>query len=81
MSAVMRAKMMVNSVVNTGAAVNLSLRAVAKNDGYPSDGRDENNTFAFWTPNASVEMTITNPDLFDKFQEGQTYYVDFTSAT
>jgi len=58
----------------------LEFSAVAKNDGYPADGSDENNTFAKWTPSASVKMTITNPALVGKFTQGQEFYVDFTAV-
>lgn len=63
-----------------GAFEELEFSAVAKNDGYPADGSDENNTFAKWTPSASVKMTITNPALVGKFTQGQEFYVDFTAV-
>lgn len=80
MSTAMRAKMRVSNVVKGNGYENLSFNAVAKNDGYPSDGSDENNTFAKWTPTATVTMTVNNPALHGKFEIGQTYYVDFTPA-
>ena len=79
----MRAKMRVASVTKYGeppTQVNLTFGAVGKSDGYPPDGSDENNTFAKYTPNASLQMSIQNPALLDKFQEGQQFYVDFTPA-
>lgn len=91
MSAVMRAKMVVASVsvgrmlsTDPNSAIvseNLALRAVCKNDGYPADGSDENNSFARWTPLANLTMCVNNPELFGKFKEGDTFYVDFTLAT
>ena len=54
--------------------------AVPLNGVYPTDGSDENNTFAKWTPNAIASFTITNPDLHGKFAAGDTFYVDFTPA-
>lgn len=54
--------------------------AVAKTGSYPADGSDENNSFARWTPNASLSMTIANPALLGKFSVGDTFYVDFTET-
>jgi hypothetical protein len=47
------------------------LRAVAKNGSYPSDGSDEDNTYAKYSPSASVEITIANPALFGKINNGE----------
>ena len=44
----------------------LKFRAVAKNGSYPSDGSDEDNTYARFSPTASVEITIANPELIGK---------------
>jgi hypothetical protein len=54
--------------------------AVPKDTAYPEDGTDEDNSFARWTPQASCEITIANPNLWGKLVEGQRYYVDFTLA-
>ena len=75
----MRAKMKVTNVDHAGdAQETLKFSAVAKNDGYPADGSDENNTYAKWTPAAELQMVITNPALVGKFVVGQEFYVDFT---
>jgi len=77
----MRAKMKVTGAIkHSDTCLELTMTAVCKNDGYPADGTDENNTFAKWTPSAEVKMSITNPALVDKFVAGQEYYVDFTKA-
>lgn len=77
----MRAKMkVVATKQHNETCEELEFSAVAKNDGYPADGSDENNTFAKWTPSASVKMTITNPALVGKFTPGQEFYVDFTAV-
>jgi hypothetical protein len=47
---------------------------------YPEDGGDENNTFAKFTPSASVEIYVANPALFGAFKVDEQYYVDFTPA-
>ena len=77
----MRAKMRVsNVVVHPDGSESLSFSGVAKSDGYPSDGSDENNSFARWTPCAEMTMTVQNPDLFGKFSIGDEFYLDFTKA-
>lgn len=78
----MRAKLQVSSVFkNEGGNEILRMHGVCKNDGYPSDGSDENNTFARFSPSAHLEISIANPDLHGKFEPGQQFYVDFTPAS
>ena len=76
----MRAKLKIISILQREGHEILTLQAVGKSEGYPEDGSDENNTYATWTPTASLEITITNPALRGKFTPGQAYYVDFTPA-
>lgn len=78
--ATMRAKMKVNSIQVSGSCEVIRFSAVCKKEGYPDDGSDENNSFARWTPQADLSMTITNPDLLGKITEGQEFYLDFTPA-
>jgi len=78
--AIMRAKMKVLNVVEGTGCETLAFGAVYKEDGYPSDGTDEDNTFARWTPSAQLSMTITNPELLGKFNIGDKFYLDFTKA-
>lgn len=76
----MRAKMRVLDADQQETCLNLRLCAVASVNQYPDDGTDENNTFAKWTPSATLAMCITNPALFGKIRPGQEFYVDFTLA-
>ena len=83
----MRAKMQVSSVfphrnpeTAETSSETLHFHGVAKSNGYPVDGSDEDNTFAKWTPSINLQMHVTNPALFGKFEPGQKFYVDFTSA-
>ena len=82
----MRAKMVVNYVTSLADAEKkvtqetIKFSAVSKNEGYPDDGLDENNTFATFTPSAQLEMSITNPALLGKMAPGDTFYVDFTKV-
>ena len=81
----MRAKMQVTGVEvpsnseGTTTGERLYFRAVA-NCPYPADGSDENNTYAKFSPDASLSIYVANPELFGQFKTGETYYVDFTSA-
>lgn len=81
----MRAKLKVLSVNENHASdktktgESLVMGAVGASS-YPDDGTDENNTFAKWSPSASLTILIANPDLFGQFEAGQQYYVDFTLA-
>ncbi|SEG13157.1 hypothetical protein [Marinobacterium lutimaris] len=77
----MRAKMAIYSVVvGDDGSEQLSMRAVCRNDAYPEDGSDENNTFAQFTPAADLTMVVNNPALAGKFKEGDAFYLDFTKA-
>lgn len=58
----------------------LNMHAVCKSTAYPADGSDEDNTFAKWSPQANLAITINNPDLWGKFTVGDKFYVDFTPA-
>jgi hypothetical protein len=74
----MRAKLKLNNVQKFEGCEVLTFNAVCKNEGYPADGSDENNTFARWTPNAELKMTVNNPALLGVYEPGQEFYVDFT---
>jgi hypothetical protein len=77
----MRAKMrVIHTKKRSDTCEELEFSAVCKNDGYPADGSDENNSFAMWTPSATLKMSITNPALVGAFTAGQIVYVDFTLA-
>lgn len=81
----MRAKLQVGHIVvhrdkdgNTTQET-LNMHAVAASK-YPEDGSDEDNTFARFSPGASLSINIANPALFGKFKHGAKFYVDFTPA-
>jgi len=76
----MRAKLRITNVETFGSAERLTFAAVCKSSAYPADGSDEDNSFAMWTPSASLTMTVNNPALAGKFAIGQKFYVDFTPA-
>ena len=74
----MRAKIKITSIKKwSETQEDLNFSAVCANQ-FDAEGNDENNTYAKWTPNASLSMTITNPALIGKFSEGQEFYIDFT---
>jgi len=58
----------------------LTFRAVCKSGGYDDTGYDEDNSFAKFSPDAHLSITIANPVLFGQFTTGEKYYVDFTKA-
>jgi hypothetical protein len=76
----MRAKMQVNAVEQKETVLTLSLSAVTDKP-FDAEGNSEDNSFSKWTPTATLVMTITNPNLFGKFKQGQKFYLDFTEAT
>lgn len=79
MTTAMRAKFIVSSITKHGeTSETLSMRAVCKNDGYPANGADEDNTFAMWTPSADLSMQINNPALVGAYKVGDKFHVDFT---
>lgn len=80
MSATMRAKMKVSRVERWDGADKVTMIAVCKQGGYPADGSDEDNTYAKFTPQGELTLTIANPALVGKIEPGTTFYVDFTSA-
>lgn len=77
---VMRAKMVITKVERGEGYERLCFMAVGPNAAYPSDGSDENNTFARWTPSAELTMHVNNPDLHGKFEQGMEFYLDFKPA-
>lgn len=76
----MRAKLKVDRIEQFETSETLHFRAVYKNGAYPEDGTDEDNTFALFTPSATLEMQINNPALIGSFKVGQAFYVDFTEV-
>ena len=78
---VMRAKLQISRVETPyEGAEKLTFHAVCKDGGYPSDGSDEDNSYARWSPQADLTIVINNPALHGKFKVGEKFYVDFTSA-
>lgn len=75
----MRAKLKLISVEAFTGCEKLKFNAVCK-PSYDGDGADEDNTYAKFSPNASLEIMVTNPALLDTFKPGEVYYVDFTQA-
>lgn len=75
----MRAKVYVSGITKYSADTeSVQFSAISKNGGYPSDGSDEDNTYAKFSPMAHFNITIANPDLVGQYHLGEKYYVDFT---
>lgn len=78
MSKPMRAKVVVNKVTSFGASETVVFNPVCRKEGYPTDGSDENNTFAKFSPSGEFSLSIANPALLGVYKPGQAFYVDFT---
>lgn len=77
----MRAKLQISSVtVHQGGSETLKFHAVSKSTPYAADGSDDDNTYAHYSPSATLEICIANPALHGKFKPGDKFYVDFTPA-
>ena len=76
----MRAKLKIESVTAFEGGEKLKFHAVCKTGSYPADGSDEDNTYAKFSPSASLEIAVMNPALHGQFKPGEKFYVDFTKA-
>lgn len=76
----MRAKMRVGSVMPSHNNTETLMFCGVSASKYPEDGSDENNTYAKFSPSATFQLHLANPDLVGKFAVGDTFYVDFTPA-
>ena len=85
----MRAKLEVRKITSYGSpsdtcspvtSEQIEFAAVCGTDPFGKDGESEDNTYARWTPTATLSMYITNPNLLGKITVGQKFYVDFTEA-
>lgn len=77
---VMRAKLQIASVTkHSETCEQLKFHGVGAKS-YPADGSDEDHTFAKFSPNVALDITITNPALIGQFEPGQKFYVDFSPA-
>lgn len=79
MSKPMRAKVYVSGIQKYSAdSETINFSAISKNGGYPSDGSDEDNTYAKFSPMAHFNINIANPALIGQYHLGEKFYVDFT---
>lgn len=67
----------INQISETQEQLNFSAVTEAPFD---AEGNSEDNSFARYTPDGHLTMTITNPNLIGKFGVGEKYYLDFTKA-
>lgn len=80
MATTMRAKFQINSVEQQlGGAEKLTLGAVCSK-GFGPNGESEDNTYARYTPQGSLTLTVNNPSLLGQFKPGEKFYLDFTPA-
>lgn len=70
-----RAKFRVHMIQRSATQETVSLSPV-----YSSDPENENAKWAAATPSGQITMTIGNRDAMGKFEEGKSYFIDFTEA-
>lgn len=76
----MRAKMRVTEVNRFEQQDRVKMVAVARSGTYPDDGSDEDNTYAKFSPQGELTITIANPALLGVIEPGTKFYLDFTPA-
>ena len=76
----MRAKVKLNTIQPNQGSETLIFNPVAKNGAYGEHGKDEDNTYAKYSPSGQFVLTVANPALLGQFKVGETYYVDFMPA-
>lgn len=76
----MRAKMQLQKIEQHMYGETLHFAAVARKDGYPEDGSDEDNTYAKFSPSGELRLHVANPALIGQFKPGEKYYLDFQKA-
>jgi hypothetical protein len=76
---VLRAKMRVGEVLHSKNADGTTDQERVKLHAVTS-GSAENKEFSKWTPAATFEIYISNPEAFGKLSSGHEFYVDFTPA-
>lgn len=77
MEAVLRLKMMVNSVKTVhDTEGEPSQQELALSAAYSNKEGSANAQWSKWTPSASLTMSVSNPAAFGKVRPGQFVYVD-----
>lgn len=76
----MRAKFKITEVEKQSETCEVLKMSAVTEKPFDADGNSEDNSFAKYTPNGSLSITITNPSLLGKFEQGEKYYLDFTKA-
>lgn len=77
---VMRAKLQISKIEEFPGDIQRAYFHAVAAKSYGDDGLDEDNTYAKYSPSASLEITIANPALVRKLTAGKKYYVDFTEV-
>ena len=81
MSAILRAKMRVTSVLQSKDAHGGTEQEIVKLTAVTSHDGTANAEWAKWTPSANFEIYINNPAAHGHLSKGHEYYVDFTPVT
>ena len=75
----MKAKFKLDSIRKTEYGEEFDLSVVVP-DKFDETGKSDDNTFARWTPTGHINFLVTNPALFNVYQPGQKFYVNFSLA-
>lgn len=73
------AKFKVNSINEYEGGKMITLSAVVGYDGV-GNRIDENESWSKYTPSGNIEINITNPEAYNQFTVGKSYYINFTEA-
>ena len=63
-----------------GSTTNFGNNNVQANLSAVTNDSEENKSFSKYTPNASLQMHITNPEALDFFEPGEEYILEFRKA-
>jgi hypothetical protein len=77
---VLRAKMRVADVAQIKNPDGSTSQERVKLSAVSGDEGTDNAQWSKWTPQASFDITINNPNAFGKLASGHEYFVDFTPA-
>lgn len=76
----MVAKFEVRSVTTPHEGTEALYFAAVTEKPFDKEGYSDDNSFAKWSPTGDLKMTVTNPALHGKIQQGEKYYLHFTKA-
>ena len=76
-SPMFRAKIKIDAI-NRAPGVDTLIASPVTDTKLGDGGRNEDNSFARYTPSGEIKLTITNPELIGQISPGEEFLVDFT---